>query len=148
MVISPYTRGGLVASEIFDHTSQLKFLERRFGVPVPNLSAWRRDATGDLTSAFDFARPPSDAVPPLPSADLDGLEALVRGNVNLLLGTLDHGEPYPVPPNSMPVQERVPVRGRPSGIQDAGHQDLAQAQPARPARGLGDRLRSWLRRPR
>ena len=60
LVISPYTRGGLVASEVFDHTSQLRLLERRFGVPVPNLSDWRRQTVGDLTSAFDFAAPRSE----------------------------------------------------------------------------------------
>lgn len=52
LVISPWTRGGLVCSEVFDHTSTLKFLERRFGVHEPNISAWRRRTVGDLTSAL------------------------------------------------------------------------------------------------
>jgi phospholipase C len=116
LVISPYSRGGLVASDVFDHTSQLKFLQRRFGVDVPNLSAWRRETTGDLTSAFDFARPADATLPSLPDPHPAGIRALVEGNVNLLLGTLSHGEPYPVPPNSMPEQERLPPRGRPSGL--------------------------------
>ncbi|MBO0806152.1 MAG: phospholipase C [Nocardiopsaceae bacterium] len=115
LIVSPYSRGGLVASDIFDHTSQLKFLHRRFGVEVPNLSAWRREATGDLTSAFDFARPASAALPPLPDPGSTGLKALLRGNINLLLATLDRGKPYPVPPNSMPRQEKLPQRGKPSG---------------------------------
>ena len=38
LVISPFSRGGHVASEIFDHTSQLRFLEERFGVRAPNIS--------------------------------------------------------------------------------------------------------------
>src|SRR5580704_3040645 len=58
LVISPYTRGGLVASEVLDHTSQLRLLERRFGVPVTTLTPWRRATVGDLTSAFNFATPP------------------------------------------------------------------------------------------
>jgi phospholipase C len=116
LIISPYSRGGLVASDVFDHSSQLRFLERRFGVPVPNLSAWRRRTTGDLTSAFDFARPAGDAPVPFADQNLAGLKALVEGNVNLLLGTLDKGAPYPVPPNSMPVQETLPVRRAPSGM--------------------------------
>jgi phospholipase C len=111
MVISPYTRGGLVASELFDHTSQLRLVERRFG--VPNLTAWRRETVGDLTSAFDFARPPQDPRPMLPNPDLGALKALVEGNINILLGTLGHGRPYPVPANSMPTQEQTPVRARP-----------------------------------
>ena len=59
-VVSPWSRGGHVASEVFDHTSILRFLEARFGVREPNISAWRRAVCGDLTSCFDFATP--DAV--------------------------------------------------------------------------------------
>ena len=42
LVISPFSRGGFVCSRTFDHTSLLRFLERRFGPEVPNLSKWRR----------------------------------------------------------------------------------------------------------
>jgi len=47
---------------VFDHTSLIRFIERRFasGNPVliePNITAWRRAICGDLTSAFDFATP-------------------------------------------------------------------------------------------
>jgi phospholipase C len=66
LVVSPFTRGGLVCSDVFDHTSTLRFLETRFGVEVPNLSAWRRGVTGDLTSAFNFAARPRTSVPALP----------------------------------------------------------------------------------
>jgi phospholipase C len=56
-VISPWSKGGWVSSEVFDHTSVLRFLERRFGVAEPNISAWRRAVCGDMTSAFDFSDP-------------------------------------------------------------------------------------------
>jgi phospholipase C len=56
-VISPWSKGGHVASEVFDHTSILRFLEARFGVHEPNISAWRRGVCGDLTSCFDFSAP-------------------------------------------------------------------------------------------
>lgn len=56
-VISPWSKGGHVASEVFDHTSILRFLEARFGVHESNISAWRRAVCGDLTSCFDFAAP-------------------------------------------------------------------------------------------
>jgi phospholipase C len=56
-VVSPWSKGGYVASEVFDHTSVLRFLEARFGVREPNISAWRRAVCGDLTSCFDFAAP-------------------------------------------------------------------------------------------
>ncbi|EUA06114.1 phosphoesterase family protein [Mycobacterium kansasii 732] len=39
LAISPYSRGGLMVHDTFDHTSQLRLLETRFGVPVPNLTA-------------------------------------------------------------------------------------------------------------
>jgi len=67
LIMSPFTRGGLVCPDVFDHTSMLRFLETRFGVEVPNLSAWRRGVTGDLTSAFNFVARPQDGRPALPS---------------------------------------------------------------------------------
>lgn len=55
IIISPWTYGGRVCSQVFDHTSVLQFLEQRFGVAEPNISAWRRAVCGDLTSAFNFS---------------------------------------------------------------------------------------------
>ena len=46
---------------------EVRFLERRFGPPVPNLSRWRRRHTGDLTQAFNFAAPADSSVPALPA---------------------------------------------------------------------------------
>lgn len=60
IIVSPWSRGGFVCSEVFDHTSTLKFLEKRFGVREENISDWRRAVCGDLTSAFDFATPNQD----------------------------------------------------------------------------------------
>ncbi|GAA0605391.1 phospholipase C, phosphocholine-specific [Kribbella sandramycini] len=70
-VVSPWTVGGHVNSQVFDHTSVLRFLERWTGVREPNISTWRRTACGDLTSAFDFDRsyrqPKVDAPGPIPA---------------------------------------------------------------------------------
>lgn len=55
LVVSPWSTGGYVCSEVFDHTSVIRFMERRFGVHEPNISPWRRAISGDLTSAFDFS---------------------------------------------------------------------------------------------
>jgi len=66
IVISPWSKGGWVNSEVFDHTSLIRFIERRFGVTEPNITAWRRAITGDLTSTFNFASP-NDKVVTLPS---------------------------------------------------------------------------------
>jgi len=65
IVISPWTVGGWVASEAFDHTSVLQFLERFTGVRPANVTDWRRRTFGDLTSAFQFDRKPRRA-PRLP----------------------------------------------------------------------------------
>ncbi|HWC39770.1 MAG TPA: hypothetical protein VG476_14625, partial [Acidimicrobiales bacterium] len=59
-----------VCSTTFDHTSQLRFLETRFGVEVPNLSSWRRSVTGDLASALQ-QRSSGPSSPPLPTPLFD-----------------------------------------------------------------------------
>ena len=117
LIISPFSRGGLVCSDVFDHTSQLRLLERRFGVAVPNLSAWRRSVVGDLTSTFNFAATPDASVPPLSAPSLTDpiVLAQCKFGLNALAAPLHVGDPYPVPPNAMPSQEAGPVRGRPSG---------------------------------
>jgi len=60
IVISPWSKGGWVNSEVFDHTSLIRFIERRFAARSPeleetNITPWRRAVAGDLTSAFNFA---------------------------------------------------------------------------------------------
>jgi phospholipase C len=56
-----------VNSQVFDHTSVIRFMEQRFGVMEPNISAWRRAVCGDLTSALDFSRPNRSSLPQLPA---------------------------------------------------------------------------------
>jgi len=63
IIVSPWTAGGWVCSQPFDHTSILQFLERLTGVREPNISPWRRQTFGDLLSAFRFGEPAS--APPL-----------------------------------------------------------------------------------
>ena len=58
ILVSPWTAGGWVSSERFDHTSVLQFLEAFTGVREPNISDWRRRSFGDLTSAFRFRDTP------------------------------------------------------------------------------------------
>ncbi len=110
-MVSPFSRGGRVCPEVFDHTSLLRFIETRFGVEVPNLSAWRRGVTGDMTSALDLTRPPVTAVPPLPAASLGDESVAEQAVLDALAGTLDVGIPYPAPAaNAMPAQEPGPPR--------------------------------------
>ena len=67
IVVSPWTKGGFVNSQLFDHTSVIRFLEKRFGVMEPNITPWRRSVCGDLTSVFDFTA--SGAPAALPNTD-------------------------------------------------------------------------------
>jgi phospholipase C len=76
LILSPWSRGGWVNSQVFDHTSVLQFLERRFGVQEPNISAWRRAVCGDLTSAFNFANPNDEPLPKLHSISKHSADSL------------------------------------------------------------------------
>ena len=103
-VISPWSRGGWVNSEVFDHTSVIRFLEARFGVAEPNISTWRRAVCGDLTSAFDFKTPNRQVVVSLPdTAHPAQRAASLTARVKPLI---------PTPPQS-PVQQEGPRLSRP-----------------------------------
>jgi phospholipase C len=103
LIVSPFSRGGLVSSQVFDHTSTLRFLETRFRVRVPNLTAWRRRVTGDLTSAFNFAAVPRPGRP--------RLHAPGHGQ-----RSCSNATPATVTPGPMPKQERGKKRRHPSGV--------------------------------
>ncbi|MCR1770796.1 Non-hemolytic phospholipase C [Burkholderia glumae] len=94
-VVSPWSRGAWTCSQVFDHTSVIRFMEQRFGVMEPNISAWRRAVCGDLTSAFDFANPDASAIT---VSSVTGLSAAADAQSTL---------PMPVVPASQqqPVQE-------------------------------------------
>ncbi|MFE0917510.1 phosphocholine-specific phospholipase C [Streptomyces nigra] len=96
LVVSPWSKGGYVCSETFDHTSILQFMERRFGVEEPQISPWRRAVCGDLTSAFDFSRKDSR---PAGLPDTDAYEPPDRER---------HPDYRPTPPTEggLPRQER------------------------------------------
>src|SRR5215469_9235323 len=109
LLISPFSRGGFVSSDPFDHTSILRFLETRFGVEVPNLSSWRRGAVGDLTTALNL-KAPDTSIPTLP-ATTPPISTILTQCANNLAGFT----PYAVPvPQSTPTQEAGSAP-RPSG---------------------------------
>jgi phospholipase C len=127
LIVSPFSRGGFVCSDTFDHTSVLRLLETRFGAEVPNLSAWRRAAVGDLTSAFNFVRV-DKSVPSLPQPSaLDNRVVLSSCATSAPLSlatdtttTLKQLEDtlvatYPVTVNSAPPPQEVGTPQRPSG---------------------------------
>ena len=109
LIISPFSKGGFVSSDLFDHTSVLRFLETLFGAEVPNLSAWRRATVGDLTSAFNF-NSPDFSIPSLPST-LQADPQAIQECVNNLAGFT----PFTVPTTQvLPTQESGSPT-RPSG---------------------------------
>jgi phospholipase C len=57
MVISPWSAGGRICSDVMDHTSLIRIIERVFGVTEPNISDWRRRTCGDFTGALRFGGP-------------------------------------------------------------------------------------------
>ncbi len=60
-VVSPWSKGGWVNSQVHDHTSVIRFIEARFGVQEPLITPWRRAVSGNLTGCFDFKRPEDSA---------------------------------------------------------------------------------------
>jgi len=106
LVISPFSRGGYVCSETFDHTSQLRFLEERFGVKAPNISRWRRRTVGDLTATLHM-KTAMTSVPRLPPTTDDPSYVAAKGcSENDLLEIADNQPAYPLAPTqSMPSQE-------------------------------------------
>lgn len=103
IVVSPWSKGGWVSSEVFDHTSLIRFIERRFDVVERNITRWRRAVVGDLTSTFDF-RSPDAAVVSLPSTASYVPPDDAR-----------HPDYAPVPPavQAMPQQENGSCPARP-----------------------------------
>ena len=123
LVISPFSRGGFVCSDRFDHTSLLRFLERRFGAEVPNLSAWRRSVTGDLTTAFGFGTPP-DVPPALPPTSL--------ADPDIATGWLSHGARRDRGGLRLPLPRAAQPR-RPEAGAGEGEEATAEVDGPRPA---------------
>jgi phospholipase C len=120
IVVSPWSKGGYVNSQVFDHTSVIRFLEARFGVEEPHISPWRRAVTGDLTSVFDF-KTPNSKVQPLP--DASALPARAAKAKALPLpkapegpGQLPRQEPGQRPARALPYAFEVAAKVRPEGL--------------------------------
>ncbi|MFB0824031.1 phosphocholine-specific phospholipase C [Chromobacterium violaceum] len=117
LVLSPWSRGGQVCSQVFDHTSVIRFLETWTGVQEPNISAWRRQICGDLSSALDFSSR-NASVPAFP-------------DTAALLTQAQQSKGWPAPtaplPGQMPVPEggRRPARALPYQCNAYGSTDLA-----------------------
>ncbi len=81
IVASPWSRGGYVCSQVFDHTSVVQLLERLASrwsgknVREENITAFRRAVCGDLTATF---RPFDGGSPALPFPARDSFFAQVH----------------------------------------------------------------------
>jgi phospholipase C len=98
IVVSPWTVGGWVASENFDHTSVIQLLEQVTGVQEPNITTWRRQTFGDLTSALGM-RPAL----PFPAFLPDTKSALFKAEVEV---TTLPAATIPGAVQTPPVQEK------------------------------------------
>lgn len=101
IVVSPWSRGGWVCSEVFDHTSTLRFLEKRFGIVEENISDWRRAVCGDLTSAFDFQTPNRDWTHFTLPSTADFLQRVAKSL---------HSPSLTIPKNQSPTAQEGPQR--------------------------------------
>ncbi len=127
LVISPWSKGGYVSSEVFDHTSIIRFIEARYANHNPilmesNITPWRRAVAGDLTSAFNF-RNPNSRIVTLPSTD-----SYAPPSAAIAAGTRYPDYVPPVPVNqSMPTQEKGtrPARPVPYDLHVHGEADFA-----------------------
>jgi len=101
LAISPWSKGGFVNSQVFDHTSVIQFIEKRFGVFEKNISPWRRAVAGDLTSLFNFANPNAPLVLlPNTSSFLPPVAELAGGDTTTFTPTLSSVIP------GVPAQEK------------------------------------------
>jgi phospholipase C len=108
IMVSPFSAGGHVVSDVFDHTSQLRFLETLFGVTAPNISAWRRSVTGDLTSTLTSLSAPKTKAPKLPLTS-DSVTAAPVGPECTATELLEITEPTVAVP--VPKHQKMPTQG-------------------------------------
>jgi phospholipase C len=106
IIVSPWTAGGWVCSQRFDHSSVLQLLERFTGVKEPNISMWRRNTFGDLTSAFRFRD--ARANPPVLPDTAGMLSAARYAAMNLPEPDLPAGELQQMPRQEKGSRKRTP----------------------------------------
>jgi phospholipase C len=109
-IVSPWSRGGWVCSQVFDHTSVIQFMEKRFGVIETHITPWRRAISGDLTASLNFKV--ADPVPPqLP--DTDNFISFVSGGelVPVTQAVIEAGnQPAPNIPIAVPAVQTMPTQ--------------------------------------
>jgi phospholipase C len=104
ILVSPWTVGGYVCHDTFDHTSVTQLLEQVTGVVNPNITAWRRQTAGNFAAALGTV--PFGRFPRLPDTKAQ-LELAEQEVVKFQL------PPFPGATQTPPVQGAgtKPVRG-------------------------------------
>jgi phospholipase C len=112
LVVSPFSAGGWVCPDVFDHVSTLKFIEKVFlpagtllGDDGLDVSPWRYEAVGDLTSALPGLASPVTAVAPLPPTSMTDPGVVEQALLNSVLGFEDKGLGYPLPTSNHGVPQ-------------------------------------------
>ncbi|WP_264812039.1 phosphocholine-specific phospholipase C, partial [Gluconacetobacter johannae] len=126
VIASPWSRGGWVNSQLFEHTSTLRFLEAfvqgKFGKSITesNISPWRRAISGDLTSCF---RPYDGSIPALPFLERDAY-----------LRTVEDARDRPLPGGfrALDATEVAALRDNPGKVRET----IGQEAGTRPACAL------------
>jgi phospholipase C len=95
IVVSPLSAGGYLSSQVYDHTSTIRFMEQVFGVEEPNISAWRRQTCGDLTGALNLRAGRRASFPSLPFNYL----------LNQYVNSQDQNPPVVPTSQTLPTQE-------------------------------------------
>lgn len=125
-VVSPWSKGGWVNSEVASHASVGLFLEKWLGIKIPAISDWDRSILSDLTTFFDFKHP-NDDLPRLP--DLSNYAVLDAASKKLprveppATQAPPQQEPGFVPSRSLPVH---PGHHRANGCGWGGDAQLHQ----------------------
>jgi len=108
LICSPWTTGGYIDSNVYDHTSMLQFLAAWTGVKPANVTSWRSSVVGNLTAAFDFENPNFTIPSNIPTlAQTWALTQLTGGSTT----------PPAEGKQSMPAQESGTRPHRPSNLQ-------------------------------
>ena len=105
VIVSPWTVGGFVSHDTFDHTSVIRLIETVTGVMNPNITPWRRKTVGDFTSALGSV--PNRRFPRLP-----GTKAQLEAAENEILR-------FPLPP--------IPGASQTFPVQPPGHKPVRDA---------------------
>jgi len=115
LVISPFSAGGWVCPDVFDHVSTLKLIETAFLPPGTlmgdgglEISPWLYQAVGDMTAALPTLGAPQVPVPALPATSMIEPSVVEQELLNSVLGLEDKGVAYPPPSSNLGIPQPDP----------------------------------------